>query len=188
MLIQGINEAARYDRRILVEQAVPEAREIEVSVLGNEDPIASVPGEIVPSREFYDYTAKYLDEGENASKLLIPAPLEPEMADKIRQMAVDAYRAIDGAGMARVDFLLSRETGELYLNEINTIPGFTSISMYPKLWEASGVSYERLLSWLIDLALERHRENARSERAYRPQLNGPRSDEPSDEPLQRLGK
>ncbi len=182
-LIQGLDEAARYDRRILVEQAVPEAREIEVSVLGNEDPTASVPGEIVPSREFYDYAAKYLDEDKNASELLIPAPLEPEMTDKIRQMAVDAYRAIDGAGMARVDFLLSRKTGKLYLNEINTIPGFTSISMYPKLWEASGVPYKRLLSWLIDLALERHQENARSERVYRPQLNGPRSGESKDETL-----
>jgi D-alanine-D-alanine ligase len=173
MLIHGVDEAARYDRRILVEQAVPDAREIEVSVLGNEDPMASVPGEVVPSREFYDYAAKYLDEGEKASKLLIPAPLEPEMADKIRRIAVEAYRAIDGAGMARVDFLLSRRTGKLYLNEINTIPGFTSISMYPKLWEASGVSYPRLLSRLIDLALERHQENARSERIYRPILDEP---------------
>jgi D-alanine-D-alanine ligase len=167
----GLDEAARYDRRILVEQAIREAREIEVSVLGNEDPMASVPGEIVPSREFYDYAAKYLDTDENASELLIPAPLDPAMVETIRRIAVEAYRAIDGAGMARVDFLLSRKTEELYLNEINTIPGFTSISMYPKLWEASGVPYARLLSWLIDLALERHRENARSERVYRPILD-----------------
>ncbi len=167
-LRRGLDEAARYDRRLLVEVAVPAAREIEVSVLGNEAPSVSVPGEIVPSREFYSYEAKYLDTGADASDLLIPAPLDEEMTARIREMAVKAYRAIDCAGMARVDFLLSGETGELYLNEINTIPGFTSISMYPKLWEATGVPYERLLSWLIDLALERHAENARSERVFRP--------------------
>jgi D-alanine-D-alanine ligase len=164
----GLDLAARYDRRLLVEEAVPAAREIEVSVLGNEEPSASLPGEIVPSREFYDYAAKYLDEGEDASDLLIPAPLDEGTTKLVQELAVRAYRAMDGAGMARVDFLLSGETGELYLNEINTIPGFTKISMYPKLWEASGVPYPRLLSWLIDLALERHRENARSERVYRP--------------------
>ncbi|MGC9400084.1 MAG: D-alanine--D-alanine ligase family protein [Anaerolineae bacterium] len=167
-LRRGLNEAARYDRRVLVEEAVPEAREIEVSVLGNEAPSASVPGEIIPSREFYTYEAKYLDTGEDASELLIPAPLDEEMTARVQAIAIEAYCAIDGAGMARVDFLLSGESGELYLNEINTIPGFTSISMYPKLWEASGVSYRRLLSWLIDLALERHAENARSERVFRP--------------------
>ncbi|MBN2389426.1 MAG: D-alanine--D-alanine ligase [Anaerolineae bacterium] len=167
-LRQGMEEAARYDRRILAEWAVPDAREIEVSVLGNEEPTASVPGEIVPSREFYDYAAKYLDQGEDASELLIPAPLDEATTQQIQHLAVEAYRAIDGAGMARVDFLLSGTTGDLYLNEINTIPGFTSISMYPKLWEASGVSYDRLLDWLIDLALDRHAENAHSERAFRP--------------------
>ncbi|MGC9357097.1 MAG: D-alanine--D-alanine ligase family protein [Anaerolineae bacterium] len=167
-LRRGLAEAARYDRRLLVEIAVPAAREIEVSVLGNEEPTASVAGEIIPSREFYSYEAKYLDVGEDASDLLIPAPLDAKMMDRVRKLAVEAYRAIDGAGMARVDFLLSGETEELYLNEINTIPGFTSISMYPKLWEASGVPYDRLLSWLIDLALERHAENARSEHVYRP--------------------
>jgi D-alanine-D-alanine ligase len=146
---------------------VPEAREIEVSVLGNEAPSASVPGEIIPSRDFYSYEAKYLDTGEDASELLIPAPLSEELTARIRKMAIQAYKAIDCAGMARVDFLLSGETGELYLNEINTIPGFTPISMYPKLWDATGVPYERLLSWLIDLALERHVENARSERVFR---------------------
>ena len=164
----GLDEAARYDRRLLIEVAVPAAREIEVSVLGNEAPSASVPGEIIPSRDFYSYEAKYLDVGENASDLLIPAPLDDEMTARIRALAVKAYRAIDCAGMARVDFLLSGETDALYLNEVNTIPGFTSISMYPKLWEASGVPYDRLLSWLIDLALERHAENARSERVFRP--------------------
>jgi D-alanine-D-alanine ligase len=164
----GLDEAARYDRRLLIEVAVPAAREIEVSVLGNEAPSASVPGEIIPSRDFYSYEAKYLDVGEDASDLLIPAPLDDEMTARIRALAVKAYRAIDCAGMARVDFLLSGETDALYLNEVNTIPGFTSISMYPKLWEASGVPYDRLLSWLIDLALERHAENARSERVFRP--------------------
>ncbi len=163
----GLAEAARYDRRLLVEEAVPQAREIEVSVLGNEAPSASVPGEIVPSREFYDYAAKYLDDGEQASKLLIPAPISEALTERVREMALAAYRAIDGAGLARVDFLLSRETGELYLNEINTMPGFTKISMYPKLWEASGVSYDKLLGWLIDLALDRHYENGRSERIVR---------------------
>lgn len=167
-LRQGLEEAARYDRRILAEWAVPDAREIEVSVIGNEEPSASLPGEIIPSREFYDYTAKYLDHGEEASELLIPAPLDEATTQKVQMLAIEAYRAIDGTGMARVDFLLSRATGELYLNEINTIPGFTAISMYPKLWEASGVSYSRLLDWLIDLALERHDENARSERVFRP--------------------
>ena len=166
-LREGLDEAARYDRRLLVEIAVPEAREIEVSVLGNEEPSASVPGEIIPSREFYSYEAKYLDTGADASDLLIPAPLDEAQIKEIQKMAVQAYLVIDGAGMARVDFLLSDATGKVYLNEINTIPGFTTISMYPKLWEASGIPYERLLDWLIDLALDRHAENARSERVYR---------------------
>ena len=167
-LVEGLHEAARYDRRILVEHAVPAAREIEVSVLGNEAPAASVPGEIIPSREFYDYAAKYLDDGERASQLLIPAPISEALAVEVRDLAVRAFRAIDGAGMARADFLLDGESGALVLNELNTIPGFTKISMYPKLWEATGVPYSRLVSWLIDLALERHGENARSERVYRP--------------------
>ncbi|MGC9347614.1 MAG: D-alanine--D-alanine ligase family protein [Anaerolineae bacterium] len=167
-LRKGLAEAARYDRRILIERAVPMAREIEVSVLGNEEPSASVPGEIIPSREFYDYAAKYLLEGEDASKLLIPAPLDDDVTAQIQELAIRTYKAIDGAGMARVDFLVNGGTDEIYLNEVNTIPGFTPISMYPKLWEASGVPYEQLLSWLIDLALERYQENARSERVYRP--------------------
>jgi D-alanine-D-alanine ligase len=178
-LRSGFDEAARYDRRVMAEWAVPSAREIEVSVLGNEEPSASVPGEVIPSREFYDYAAKYLDEGENASKLVIPAQLEPAISALVQDLAVRAFKAIDGAGMARVDFLVSRGIGEedtpvvgsrpgVYLNEINTIPGFTPISMYPKLWEASGVPYSRLLDWLIDLALDRHQENERSERIYYP--------------------
>ncbi|HHN93166.1 MAG TPA: D-alanine--D-alanine ligase [Anaerolineae bacterium] len=161
----GLAEAARYDRKLLVEAAVPAAREIEVSVLGNDEPVASVPGEIVPSREFYSYEAKYLD---GKSELLIPAPLPEEVTERVRDLAVRAYRAIDGAGMARVDFLLSGETGELYINELNTIPGFTEISMYPKLWEASGLPYPQLIDRLIELALERHRDKARSETSYRP--------------------
>jgi D-alanine-D-alanine ligase len=165
----GLDEAARYDRRLLIEVAVPSAREIEVSVLGNTSPSASVPGEIIPSREFYSYEAKYLDDGEDASELLIPAPLDEALTKRIQMMAIEAYQAIDCAGMARVDFLLNGEDETVYLNEINTIPGFTKISMYPKLWAASGVPYERLLKWLVDLALERHAENARSERVFRPQ-------------------
>jgi D-alanine-D-alanine ligase len=166
-LIAGLKEAARYDRKLLVERAVPAAREIEVSVLGNDDPITSLPGEIVPSREFYSYQAKYLDKGEQASKLLIPAPIPPELAERVRDLAVRAYKAIDCAGMARADFLLSGATGELYISELNTIPGFTAISMYPKLWEASGISYPELIDRLIELAIERYREKERSETSYR---------------------
>jgi len=165
-LAAGLAEAARYDRKLLVEAAVPAAREIEISVLGNDDPIVSVPGEIVPSREFYSYEAKYLDSGDEASDLLIPAPLSPEMTERVQYLAVRAYKAIDCAGMARVDFLLSRETGALYLNEMNTIPGFTEISMYPKLWEASGIPYPELIDRLIELALERHQDKARLEVSY----------------------
>jgi D-alanine-D-alanine ligase len=167
-LAAGLAEAARYDRKLIVEVAVPAAREIEVSVLGNDDPIASVPGEIIPSREFYDYEAKYIDEGDQASKLLIPAPISPQTTEKVRDLAVQVYKAIDCAGMARADFLLSGETGELYINEVNTIPGFTSISMYPKLWEASGISYPELIDRLIGLALERYQDKERSETSYRP--------------------
>jgi len=167
-LVAGLHEAARYDRKLLVEPAVPAAREIEVSVLGNDDPVASVPGEIIPSREFYSYEAKYLDTGDQASDLLIPAPLSVEMTGRVQDLAVRTYRAIDCAGMARVDFLLSRETGALYVNEVNTIPGFTQISMYPKLWEASGVPYPELIDRLIELALERHRDKSRTEVSYRP--------------------
>jgi D-alanine-D-alanine ligase len=167
-LCRGLEEAARYDRRILAEWAVPNAREIEVSVLGNEDPIASVAGEVVPSREFYSYAAKYIDEGDRASKLLIPAPLDDALSMQIRELAVETYKAIDGAGMARVDFLLDGDTNEVYLNEVNTIPGFTPISMYPKLWEATGIPYPELLDRLVDLALDRYEENQSSERVYRP--------------------
>ncbi|HET9222080.1 MAG TPA: D-alanine--D-alanine ligase family protein, partial [Roseiflexaceae bacterium] len=148
----GLREAAGYDRRIVVEQGV-DAREIEVSILGNDDPAASVPGEIVPSNEWYDYQAKYLG-GE--SRIIIPAPIAPDIAEQVREMGIRAFKAIDGSGLARVDFLLDRTNGSLYLNEANTMPGFTSVSMYAKMWEASGLSYGTLLDRLIELAVERH--------------------------------
>ena len=147
--------AAEFDRKVIVEAAVPGAREIECSVLGNDEPEASVPGEIVPSREFYDYEAKYIDEG---STPLIPAPLSEAQTAQVRALSIAAFKAIDGAGMARVDFLLARDTGVLYLNEVNTIPGFTTIGMYSKLWAASGLDFPRLLDRLIALAVERHGE------------------------------
>jgi D-alanine-D-alanine ligase len=161
-LLEGLMEAARYDRRILIQHGV-NAREIEVSVLGNDAPVASVPGEIIPSREFYSYEAKYVD---NASELLIPAPIPDETAEKVRELAIRAYIAIDCQGMARVDFLLDRDTGELFLNELNTIPGFTSISMYPKLWEASGLPYPKLVDRLVELALERQADHQKTEYRY----------------------
>jgi len=157
--------AARYDRRMLAERAV-NAREIEVSVLGNDEPIASLPGEIIPCREFYDYIAKYIDD---RSELIIPADLPSETTRRIQELAVAAFLAVDCAGMARVDFLLDRDTDELYIGELNTIPGFTPISMYPKLWEASGISYSELIDRLIALALERHADNSRSETSYSPE-------------------
>ena len=154
-LAEAMALALQFDRKVVIEAAVPNAREIECAVLGNDDPQASVPGEIVPSREFYDYEAKYLDEG---SKLLIPAPLTDAQTAEVRRLSIDAFRAVDGAGMSRVDFLMSRDSGEIFLNEVNTIPGFTTISMYPKMWEATGLSYPDLLDRLIALALERHAE------------------------------
>jgi D-alanine-D-alanine ligase len=164
-LAPALDLAARYDRRMLAERAV-NAREIEVSVLGNDEPIASVPGEIVPSREFYDYIAKYIDD---RSELIIPADLSAELTRRIQELAITAFLAVDCAGMARVDFLLDRDTGELYVGELNTIPGFTPISMYPKLWEASGIPYSELIDRLIELALERHADNSRSETSYSPE-------------------
>ncbi|MGQ9489527.1 MAG: D-alanine--D-alanine ligase family protein [Anaerolineae bacterium] len=154
----ALDEAARYDRKLLVEEAVPNAREIECSVLGNDDPEASVPGEIVPSNEFYDYAAKYLD---GRSALLIPAPLSKEKAAQVRTLSVWAFQALDAAGLARVDFLMDGVSGALYLSEVNTMPGFTAISMYPKLWEASGIPYPELVDRLIELALERHADKSR---------------------------
>jgi D-alanine-D-alanine ligase len=152
-LARALDLAAHYDRKLLVEKAVPHAREIEVSVLGNDDPIASIPGEIVPGNEFYDYAAKYLDDN---SALLIPAPMDATLSERLRQMAIDAFRAVDGSGLARVDFLVNGENNEIFLNEINTMPGFTRISMYPKLWEASGIPYPELVDRLLQLAFARY--------------------------------
>ena len=145
--------AAEYDRKIVIEAAVPNAREIECAVLGNDRPEASLPGEIIPSREFYDYEAKYLDEN---SRTIIPADLSASETAEIQRLAIEVFRAVDGAGMARVDFLMNGKNRELYVNEINTIPGFTTISMYSKMWAASGLSYPALLDRLITLAQERH--------------------------------
>lgn len=159
-LNEAIALAAKYDRKIVVERGV-DAREIEVSVLGNDEPIASLPGEIVPqTAEFYDYQAKYISA--DGARLEIPAKLSEAQTAEIQQLAVRAFQAIDGSGLGRVDFFLEKETGKLLLNEINTMPGFTSISMYPKLWEASGLSYSQLIDRLIELAFERHREKSRN--------------------------
>jgi D-alanine-D-alanine ligase len=154
-LAAAIELAAEFDRKVVVEQAVSEAREIECGVLGNEDLEASVPGEVIPSREFYDYEAKYLD---SASRVEIPAALTEAQAQEVRRLAIAAFQAIDGAGFARVDFLMTRSTGRLFVNEVNTIPGFTTISMFAKLWAASGVDYAALVDRLITLATERHAE------------------------------
>jgi D-alanine-D-alanine ligase len=161
-IIEGLMDAARYDRRLIIERAV-NAREIEVSVLGNENPQASVAGEVIPSREFYSYEAKYID---GSSGLLIPAPIPDTVSDRVREIAVQAYKAIDCAGMARVDFLLDKDSGEVFLSEINTLPGFTSISMYPKLWAASGLPYPNLIDRLIELALERKADRDRIEHKF----------------------
>jgi D-alanine-D-alanine ligase len=157
-LAAAMDLAAEFGQKIMVERAI-RGREIEVSVLGNEDPKASVPGEIVPHREFYDYAAKYLEEG---TRLLIPAKLSRAQVKKFQEYAVRAFRTLECLGMARVDFFLEQRTGRILLNEVNTIPGFTSISMYPKLWEASGLSYRQLLDRLIELALAQHRERQRT--------------------------
>jgi D-alanine-D-alanine ligase len=154
-LARGVDLAGSFDRKVVVEAAVPDAREIECAVLGNDQPQASVAGEVIPSREFYDYEAKYIDD---RSRVIIPAELEPATAEQVRRLSIAAFRSIDCAGMARVDFLLSRPTGALFVNEVNTIPGFTTISMYSKLWAASGVDYSTLLDRLIEFALERHAE------------------------------
>ncbi len=161
---EGLMEAAAFDRRILVERGVVNAREIEVSVLGNNEPIASVCGEVLPSREFYSYESKYVD---GTSGLVIPAQIPEETSNQIRDYAVRAYKAIDCAGMARVDFFLEKETERALLNEVNTLPGFTSISMYPKLWNATGISYPELVDRLIQLALERKAERDATTREFR---------------------
>jgi len=160
----AIDEAAKFDRKIVIEEGVGgkknKAREIECSVLGNDKPTASVPGEIVPSAEFYDYTAKYLDEG---SQLIIPAKLTKTETKKVQELAIAGFRAVDCSGLARVDFLMDPKSRKIYLNEINTMPGFTSISMYPKLWAASGLPYPELIQQLIQLGLERHQEKKKNQ-------------------------
>ncbi|OGP83557.1 MAG: D-alanine--D-alanine ligase A [Deltaproteobacteria bacterium RBG_13_65_10] len=160
-LAPAIDLAARYDRKVIVEEGIP-AREIECSVLGNEEPEASVAGEVIPCKEFYDYEAKYLLDG---SQLLIPAPLDSPTMREVQAIALRAFHAVDAAGLARVDFFVHKETGRVYLNEINTMPGFTDISMYPKLWEASGVPYTALIDRLISLGFERHAEQAKLHRS-----------------------
>ena len=158
---EGLMEAARYDRRVVIERGIGNVREVEVSVLGNEDPQTSVCGEVLPSREFYSYESKYVD---GTSGLIIPSSLPVEVTDKIREYAVRAYKAIDCAGMARADFFVDNDTNQIYLNELNTLPGFTSISMYPKLWQASGMTYPQLVDRLIELALERKAQRDHTER------------------------
>lgn len=164
-LISGINDAVQYDRKIIVEQGVKNIYEIEVSVLGNDKPKASVPGEIIASNEFYDYDAKYVD---GKSQAVIPAKLPARVVKQVQQIAVAAFKALDLAGMARVDFFVTRPGQRVYLNEVNTIPGFTSISMYPKLWQASGLPYEKLLDKLIQLAIERNQEKNQLSTEYKP--------------------
>jgi D-alanine-D-alanine ligase len=160
----AIEEAAKFDRKIVIEHGVggkkEKAREIECSVLGNDEPSASVPGEIVPGKEFYDYTAKYVDEG---SQLIIPAKLTKAETKKVQDLAVAAFKAVDCSGLARVDFLMDPKTGKIFLNEINTMPGFTAISMYPKLWGASGLAYSDLIDRLIQLGLERHEDKKKNQ-------------------------
>jgi D-alanine-D-alanine ligase len=160
----AIEEAAKFDRKVVIEEGVggkkKKAREIECSVLGNDEPAASIPGEIVPIKEFYDYNAKYLDEG---SQLIIPARLTKAETKKVQELAVRAFKAVDCSGLARVDFLMDPTTRKIYLNEINTMPGFTSISMYPKLWAASGLAYADLIDRLIQLGLERHADKKKNQ-------------------------
>jgi D-alanine-D-alanine ligase len=153
----AIELALEYDRRVVVEEAVS-GRELEISVLGNDKPIASVAGEIIPCNEFYDYEAKYVDDD---SELIIPADLTPEQLSSMQEIAVRAFRALDLAGLARVDFFLEEDSGRLLVNEVNTIPGFTSISMYPMLWEASGIRLAELVDRLVQLAIERHSRQRR---------------------------
>ena len=168
-LEQALHAAADYDTKVLVEKAIL-GREIECSVLGNEDPIASFPGEIIAGGEFYDYAAKYL---EDTAQLIVPAPLRPMQMKRVQQLAVAAFQAVECSGMARVDFFLEKRTGRILLNEINTIPGFTKISMYPRMWEASGLPYGKLIDRLIELAIKRHRERACTLYSLLPDRAGP---------------
>lgn len=163
-LQHAIRDAFRFDSKILIEKAIA-CRELECAVLGNENPQASVVGEIVPNHEFYNYEAKYLDK--NGAQLLIPAPIQQRVAQKVQELAVKTFKALQLSGMARIDFFMDRKSGKLYANEANTIPGFTSISMYPKLWKASGIPYVKLIDKLIALALEKHKEKSKNEVTYK---------------------
>jgi len=163
-LLEAIDEAVRYDTKVLIEKGL-DAREIEVAVLGNECPEASVPGEIVPTHEFYDYEAKYLDE---STDLLVPAPLPEDLSKRLRSMAVEAFEALEAEGIARVDFFVERQTGAIFINELNSLPGFTESSMFPRLWAASGLTYTALLDRMIELAIERHGRRSKLETRYRP--------------------
>ena len=162
-LITSINHALEFDNKVVVEQSMENCREVECSVLGNHDPIASVVGEIIPGAEFYNYETKYLDD---KSDLVIPADLPASVSDKIRQLSIDAFTAIDGKGLSRVDFFVHKDTEEIYLNEVNTMPGFTPISMYPQLWAASGISYAELIDRLINLAIEHHQSKQSIKRVF----------------------
>jgi len=161
-LVRGMDTAATYDRKIIIEEFI-DAREVEVGVLGNHDPAASLPGEIVPHKEFYDYESKYID---GFSSLIIPADLHRDMVYRFQNLAVKVFKALDCAGLARVDFFIRKSDGEMFVNEINTIPGFTKFSMYPKLWEASGIEYNQLLDRLIEFAMERHHEKKRCKTTF----------------------
>lgn len=163
-LVEGMLSAARYDRRIVVEKGLNNAREIEVSVLGNENPSASIPGEVIPKDIFYTYNEKYINE---TADLIIPATISPEITLRVQALAIKAYKLTDCAGMARVDFLVDRQNSSIFLNEINTIPGFTKISMYPKLWDATGLPYKDLIERLINLAIERKAQRDQTEREFR---------------------
>ena len=164
-LIVGINDAIKYDQKVIVEQGIENIHEIEVSVLGNDEPKASVPGEIIASNEFYDYDAKYVD---GKSQAVIPAKLPQQVVKEIQKIAISTFKILNINGMARVDFFVTKGKYRVYLNEVNTIPGFTSISMYPKLWEASGLSYPKLLDKLIELAIQRHQEKNNLATSYQP--------------------
>ncbi|MDD5567304.1 MAG: D-alanine--D-alanine ligase [Patescibacteria group bacterium] len=166
-LARGIRQAFKYDRKVIIEEAIS-GREIECSVMGHNEPIASLPGEVKSNREFYDYQAKYID---GLSEIILPAPLTNRQVKLIRDLAIQAFRSIDCSGLARIDFFLENKTGRILVNEINTMPGFTDISMYPKLWEITGLPYPRLLDKLIELAIFRHREKSLINKSFKPSKN-----------------
>ena len=162
-LTSAIEDALQYDNKIVVETAMEGCQEIECAVLGNEEVKASAVGEIIPGAEFYDYTTKYIDD---KSQTLIPARISEDLCKEVQKLSVKAFKAIDGSGLSRVDFFVNQSTGKVYLNEINTLPGFTPISMYPKLWGASGIPYSELIDQLIDLAMQRHRSISALKRSF----------------------